>query len=57
MTDGLKALDEIMPKARVLGPDGCERRADYHARFDLKTALLWHAAACLVAYETEKQPA
>lgn len=48
----------LLPVARAMGPDGCERMATRHAnRGNLQAALLWHAAACLVAYELSDTPA
>ncbi len=53
--NALGRLIDLMPRARTLGPEGCEAMAKgANARGDLKTALLWHAAACLVAYESDE---
>ncbi len=52
--NALGRLIDIMPRARTLGPEGCEAMAKgAKAKCDLKTALLWYAAACLVAYESD----
>jgi hypothetical protein len=51
-TNAMKRLAEALPLARALGPTDCNRFAEGKAvRGDLKGALIWYAAACLVQYD------
>ncbi len=52
--DPVEVIANLMPKARELGVEGCDRKAvEAAAKGDQRGYRLWVAAMQLVAWETE----